>query len=65
MVILGRKAGINEELLKKCKRISQIYATSRYGIIGDKIPAKIFNEENSKEYIKIAKEILEWVKKMI
>lgn len=64
LVILGRRIPLPSDLSNKIKSISGAYIETRYGIIGDEIPAKKFKEEDALEFLKIAKEVLEWVKKM-
>ncbi len=63
LVILGRKAGLDEALLKKSELLSKVYIESRYGIIGDTAPSKKFTKENTAAYLSIAEEILSWVQK--
>ena len=65
LVVLGLNCGVEEDLLNKCKVLSQVYSFTRYGIVGKKIPAKMFKQGDSKKHINISKEIIEWVKKEI
>lgn len=64
LVVLGRRIPIPPDLSTKIKSISGAYIETRYGITGDEIPAKKFKENDALEFIKIAKEVLEWVKKI-
>lgn len=65
LVILGIHAGLPKDLIDKCNLLSSVYSTSRYGILIDKIPAKIFTKEKSREHIETAREVLEWIKKKV
>lgn len=64
LVILGRRIPLPSDLSGKIKSVSGAYIETRYGIIGDEIPSKKFKENDALEFIKIAREVLEWVKKM-
>ena len=65
LVVLGMQCDISKDLLEKCKLLSQVYSASRYGILDNEIPAKMFFAEKSKEHIQTAEEVLEWAKKKI
>jgi len=65
LVILSRMGNLPEELLKKVKLLSGIYTESRYGIIGNDIPANKFKEKDVLEFINITGEVLKWVEKKI
>src|SRR3989344_3825003 len=65
LVILGRKIGLPENLLLNCEKLSKVYIESRYGILENEPPYKKFKEKDALEFIFIAKEILEWLKKKI
>jgi len=64
LFILGKKAGVSDNLLDKCEKLSKVYIESRYGIVGD-IPSKKFEKSDADKFLEIAKEVLEWVKKKI
>jgi len=64
LVILGRKAGIPEDLLLKCEKLSKVYIESRYGMLDSEIPAKKFTMKNVSDFLKISKEVLKWAKKI-
>jgi len=64
LVILGRKANIDDKLLKKLSVLTIAYTESRYKI-EDKIPAKRFISSQCEDYLETAKEVLEWSKKKI
>ncbi len=64
LIVLGRKAKLPEELIKKIKLMGGIYTESRYGI-SEEIPAKKFKERDSLTFLEIAKEVLRWVEKKI
>lgn len=65
LVILGRMANLPELLLNKLKLLSSSYIESRYGILDTEIPAEKFKEEDALESIKIAGELIGWIKKKI
>ena len=64
LVILGRLANLPEVLLKKCEKLSKVYIESRYGMLDNEIPAEKFNNSDALEFVGIAKEVLEWAKKI-
>ena len=64
LVILGKRAGLSQDLLLKCEKLSKVYIESRYGIL-DEIPAEKFNKVNAEEFLLISEEVLEWCKKKI
>ena len=63
--ILGKNAKLPKELLNKLRSFSGVYTETRYGIIGDKIPAMKFKEKDASEFLNISKEVIEWSKKKI
>ena len=65
LVILGRKAGLNYDLIKKSEQLSSVYIETRYGVVGSRVPSQKFNRKNSEEFLKIAEEILKWAGKSI
>jgi len=64
LVLLGRKTGLSDFLIEKCKLLSRVSIETRYGFL-DIIPSKKFNRQNSLKYLNIAKEIVKWVEKRI
>lgn len=64
LVILGKKAGLPDEILSKCDKLSKVYIESRYGVL-DEIPAEKFSREDAESFLLISEEILGWVKKKI
>lgn len=62
---LGKSANLPIELIEKIKNLSGLYIDSRYGIINDKIPAERYTKNDSKQFLLISEEVLEWCKKMI
>lgn len=65
LVILGRKVGLPNDLIKKCEQLSRVYIETRYGVVGSYIPSQKFNKHNSSELFNIAKEVIAWVEKNI
>jgi|SRR3989344_1632843 len=65
LVILGRRARLPEDLLLKCEKLSLAYTNTRYGISENEIPSKKFKENDAVNFLNIAKEVLEWLKKKI
>ena len=65
VIILSRLTNIPDKLKDKIKSLSGIHVETRYGIVGNIIPAKNYKEEDSKKFIEIAEEVIEWVTKKI
>ncbi len=65
LVILGRKAGLPKDLLLKCEKLSKVYIESRYGVLDNKIPAEKFKRKDAYSFIKISREVLKWIKKIL
>ena len=65
LIILSRLINLPEQLKDKIKSLSGIHVETRYGIIGDIIPAKNYNEKDSKRFMDIAQEVLLWIKEKI
>lgn len=64
LILLGRKAYLDKDLLRKLPRISIAYTESRYGI-AQTIPAKSFKREECEIYLNIAEEVFQWSKNKI
>ena len=62
LVILSRLAVLPQNFKEKVKLFSGVHIETRYGIIGNIIPAKNFKEKDSSKFLEVAKEVLEWVK---
>ena len=58
LVRLGEKVGLPEKYLEKCKELTLVYVYTRYPDVSKTINFK----KDVGGYIKLAKEILEWVK---
>lgn len=65
LVILGKKAGLPQQLIEKCEILSKVYIESRYDTVYEKIPSKKFYKKDALRFHSIAKEVLEWVKKTL
>lgn len=65
LVILGRKAKLPTEILLKCEKLSKTYIETRYGILGEEIPADKFTQDDAKNFLNLAEEISLWLKKRI
>lgn len=65
LVILGRKCGLPKDLLKECDKLTHVYTETRYADIGGRLPLKEFDEAKTKEFLKMAENILKWVGKNI
>ena len=65
LVILGRKCGLSQDLLKGCDELTHVYTETRYADIGERAPFKEFDKVGTETLLKIAKEILRWVEKSI
>jgi HEPN domain-containing protein len=64
LVILGRMVGLPKSFLEKCEVLSKVYIESRYGFLDNEIPAEKFEEKDVLRFMNIAKEVLEWAKKI-
>lgn len=61
LVRLGKFVNLNKELLEDCERLTYVYVESRY----PDVSKTSYNQRETKEDIKIAERILEWIKKNI
>ena len=66
LTYFARNLELSEDLIGKCEELSKVYIETRYPDIGNgKIPAKKFSKSDSEKFLKIAKEVLKCVKKML
>lgn len=61
LVELGKKVNIEKEFLDSLEKLTYVYIDSRY----PDIPQKEYTSKETKGDIRIAEEVLEWVKKKI
>ena len=57
-------ADLPKPLLEECERISKVYIESRYGLLDNEIPSEKFKKNDALEFMNIAKEVLEWTRKI-
>ena len=66
LAYFAKKLELSEDLTSKCEELSKVYIETRYPDIGYwEIPAKKFLKTDAENFLKIAKEILKCVKKML
>lgn len=61
--LLAKELNLPTELIKKISQVEPIYQKTRYPDVSEKIPAEDFEKSNVVEFLNIAKEVIEWVKK--
>ncbi len=61
LVELGKLLGIKKEFLKKLEKLTYVYIESRYSDVSE----DKYTSKETQEDLKIAKEVLEWVRKRI
>jgi len=65
LVFLGKKIGLNEDLLKECDELSKVYIETRYPDVGEKLPFEKFDKIKTKKFLEISEKLLKWIKKNI
>jgi len=66
LAYFAKKLELSENLIAKCEELSKVYIETRYPDIGGgEIPAKKFSKGDAEKFLKIAKEVLKCVKKML
>jgi len=61
LIFLGRKAGLDENLLNKCDQLTWVYIETRYPNLSGEPSEKKFTKQLAEKHLKIAEEILQWV----
>ena len=64
LVFLAKKLYLPEHIILLCDKLTRIYTETRYPT-NNTIPARKFSKSRVKELINDAKQVLEWLKKMI
>jgi len=59
LVMLGKLAGIEEDLLKDCEKLTLVYTETRY----PDVSTRKYNKKESEEDINLAEKIIKWVAK--
>jgi len=62
LIYLGKLAGVPKKYFSELKKLSPQYFISRYPDISEDIPYELYDEESSKNFLKIAREVIEWIK---
>ena len=62
---LARIVNIPQNLLTKISQLEPVYAETRYPDISSKLPFEEFDENDARDFLNTAIEVLEWVKKRI
>lgn len=65
LLALSKMANCSKEIIDKCKIINPYYIETRYPDFLGKIPAESFEKEEVKRVLKLTKEVLEWIKKVL
>ena len=65
LVVLAKELSLPDKLIEKCDKLNPIYIDTRYPDTSSSMPFTRYNLNKSKEDIKIAEEILKWLKKNI
>ena len=64
-MILAKDLKLPERLIDKCDKLNPIYIETRYPDASGNLPHKKYTQEKSLEDIKIAENILKWLRKKI
>ena len=62
LVFLAKKLNIPEQYKIICKQLDPVYLETRYPDVSGKLPQMLFDASDATEFIKIAEEVLQWVK---
>ena len=62
---LGKLLKLPENLLARISTLEPIYQETRYPDVSSKVPSEEFEEKDAAEFLNIAEEVLEWVKKKL
>jgi len=65
LIIMGKKANLPDELIKKCDALNAVYTETRYPDAVGPIPSEKFTLEMAEDDAAIAKEVLAWLKNKI
>lgn len=62
---IAKLLDLPKELLIKISNLEPVYQETRYPDVSSKIPAEEFEKKDADEFLSIAKEVMEWIKKKI
>jgi len=62
LVFLANKLNIPDQYKNICKKLDPVYLPTRYPDVSGKLPKMLFDKADALEFIKIAKEVLQWIK---
>lgn len=62
LVFLANKLNLPEEYLYNCKELDPVYTETRYPDVSGQLPSSLFTLEDAEEFVRIAEEVLDWVK---
>ena len=61
LVQLGKEAEVPQEFISKLKKISPQYFLARYPDASEDVPYELYDEDITKEFLEISKEVLAWI----
>ncbi len=62
LVFLANKLNVPEQYKNICKKLDPVYLPTRYPDVSGKLPKILFDKSDAIGFIKIAEEVLQWVK---
>ncbi len=65
LVFLASKLDLPDNYKSICKQLGPIYLETRYPDVSGKLPFSLFSQQDASEFVKMAEEILIWVKKKL
>jgi|SRR3989338_9084370 len=63
LILLSDKLGAPERIKEVGRRLTPTYILSRYPGITETIPAELYSAQQGKDFLNLAKEAMEWIKK--
>ena len=65
LLYLAKEAEVPKNLIPKLKKLSPQYILSRYPDMSEEVPYEIYDKDVVDEFIKIAEEVLAWIKNQL
>ena len=65
LFFLASKLNLPETYKSICKRLNPVYLQTRYPDVSGLLPPSLFTKKDATEFIAMATDILEWVKKKL
>lgn len=62
LVFLANKLNTPEQYKTICKQLEPVYLETRYPDVSGKLPKMLFDKSDAAQFLKIAEEVLQWVK---